>query len=247
MKFLTILLIILSLTGCQSQTTEEQEQTPKVEAPEQVEDAVKEPQNIPESSVAEEQTPPTPPLYEDFQATPQISLFPRAGSFQPEADDGKGFQFWLTYIDHLTRTSGPVQTGTETEPNTSFGYRAIKGLDSIGVFSPIAVSPATSYEVKALMSCDLIEEASAGIGVLEFKEFLWRGEQFSETLAKEHQVGTQQGIKLSGKIEKQVQSFTFTTGPQTRMIHLVFFRDGAQDRNPVVIDDIEIKEIGAER
>lgn len=233
MKFLTILLFILSLTGCQSQTTEEQVVAPKVEVPKQAKTPTQ----------AEEQEPPTPPLFENFQATPQISLFPRAGAFHPEAEDEKGIQFWRTYIDHLTRTSGPTQIGTEAEPNIAFGFRAIKGLDSVGVFSPIAVSPETTYEVKALLSCNLTEGATAGIGVLEFKKFLWIGEQFSETMAKEHQVGTQQGIKLKGNVEKQSQSFTFTTGPRTKMIHLVFFRDGVQDRNPVLIDDIEINEI----
>ncbi len=227
MKFLTILLFLLNLTACQSQTDKAQPQTEKVEL--------------------KEQTPPTPPLYEDFQASPQLSLFPRAGAFRPEDDDEQGLPFWRTYMEHLTRTSGPLKVGAEEDTNIAFGFRAIKGLDSVGVFSPLAVEPGKTYEVKALISCDLTEEASAGIGVLEFKEFLWISDQFSESMAKEHQVGAKQGVKLSGKVEKQQQSFTFTTSPQTKMIHLLFFRDGAQDRNPVVIDDIGIIEVRSEK
>jgi hypothetical protein len=230
MKLLTILLFILSLMACQSQSDNEQAKTAKVEAP-----------RTTEKNISEEPNPPTPPLYEDFQASPKLSLFPRAGSFRPEDDDKEGLPYWSTYIEHLTRTSGPLKTGAETESNIAFGFRAIKGIDSVGLFSPIAVEPGTTYEVTAVFSCDLIEEASAGIGVLEFNQFLWIGDQFSESMAKEHQTGAQQGVKLSGKVESQQQSFTFTTGPQTKMIHLVFFRDGAQDRNPVVIDDIGIR------
>jgi len=247
MKYLTILLLLLSLTACQSQTGDEKKNTPNIEPAKQVENPAKTPV---EGTTAEQhqpteevQQPPTPPLSENFQAAPQLSLFPRAGAFRPEDDDEKGLQFWRTYIDHLSRTSGPIKTGVDTDSNIAFGFRAIKGLDSVGVFSPIAVTPGTRYEVKASINCDLTEGASAGIGVLEFDEFLWIGEQFSESMAKQHQVGSQQGIKLSGKTEKQEQSFNFTTGPKTNMIHLLFFRDGTQDRNPVVIDDIALNEI----
>jgi len=249
MKFLTILLILLSLAACQSQTGEEKNNTAKIAAPVPAGGDIKAPQETPtetqETATEEQQTPPAPPLFENFQATPKLSLFPRAGAFRPEDDDDKGLPYWRTYIDHLIRTSGPMKTDDNAEGNLAFGFRAVKGLDSVGLFSPLAVKPDTTYEVRTNFSCDLIKGASAGIGILEFDEFMWIGDQYPESLSKEHQVGSQTGISLTGLVKKQEQKFTFTTGPKTKMIHLLFFRDGEHDRNPVIIDDIGIKEAGS--
>jgi len=48
-------------------------------------------------------------------------------------------------------------------------------------------------------------------------------------------------VKLRGDHKGTAQSFTFRTGPQTRMIHLVFFREGIPSRDSIAIDDIEIR------
>ncbi len=249
-----VLLLLLSLTACQSQTGEEPAKTVATAPVKTAEpDTRARPERAPAVASAEpqkleaaQQPPPAPPVSEDFQAQPQLSLFPRAGAFRPEDNDAEGLQFWRTYIDHLMRTSGPLKPGGEKDPDIAFGFRAIKGLESVGLFSPLAVKPDTTYEVGARISCDLNANASAGIGVLEFDKFLWIGEQYPESLAKKHQVGSRQLRKLSGKLENSKQRATFTTGPKTAMIHLVFFRDGEQDRNPVVIDDIEIMETGVQ-
>jgi len=250
MKNLLILLLFctLPLMACQSKKEEPATTAPKstagdsaLKAPETLAEAVS--KDAPVASI-EEQSPPTPPLFENFQGEPQLSLFPRAGTYRPADDDSEGLQFWRTYIEHLLRTSGPLKAAEESD-NVKFGFRAIKGIDSVGIFSPIAVKPVTRYRVSALLSCDLVEGASAGIGVLEFDKFQWIGEQFSESMVKDYQRGSQPGITLRGKVENQPQSFDFTTGTETGMIHLVFFREGPQDRNPVLIDDIRIEELPA--
>lgn len=194
-------------------------------------------------SEIEKQTPPAPPLSEDFQGKPKLSLFPRAGTYRPEDDNAKGIKFWLTYIDHLRRTSGPIKPDGDKSDNIAFAFRPIKGLDSVGYFSPIAVKPSTTYAVSARFNCDLPEGATAGVGVLEFDRFQWIGEQFSQSLAQKHQLASQPGISLSGKVDNKVEKFTFTTGAKTGMIHLVFFREGKHDRKPVIFDDISIKEV----
>ncbi len=57
---------------------------------------------------AEERSdPPAPPIFEDFEGMPQLSLFPRAGDYRPEDGDEK-LPYWATFIDHLRRTSGVV-------------------------------------------------------------------------------------------------------------------------------------------
>ncbi len=84
------------------------------------------------------------------------------------------------------------------------------------------------------------EGASAGIGVLEFDQFLWIGEQYSEETFKKHYRGVHEGRRVTGK-PTGLQGFTFTTGPDTRMIHLVLFREGTHDRNSLMFDNISIK------
>lgn len=180
--------------------------------------------------------PPAPPISEDFEGEPKLSLFPRAGDFAPEEDDKEAMGYWLTFIDHLLRISGPVKK----EGGRAFAIRGIKTIDSVGFFAPLAVEPSSEYRVTYRVWCKLPKSAATGIGYLEFNEFLWIGEQFQQSLSQKHFRGAREGVRLTGKQEGKAQQFTFRSGPETRMIHLVFFIEGQTDRDPVIIDDIEI-------
>ena len=184
--------------------------------------------------------PPTPPIFETFQEKPVLSLFPRAGDYRP-AQDSENFAYWVTFIDHLSRTSGLVESKDE-RANRAWAFRSIDTIDSVGYFSPLAVEPATRYRVSFRLQTDLPEGASAGVGILEFDEFLWIGEQFSEEEVEEHQRDARDGMRLSGSVRlDDVQSFEFVTGPETRMIHLVLFREGPHNRTPLIFDDIRVE------
>jgi len=180
--------------------------------------------------------PPSPPIKEDFEGEPKLSLFPRAGDFAPEDDDKEAAGYWLTFIDHLLRISGPVKK----DEGRAFAIRGIKTITSVGFFAPLAVEPDTEYRVSYRVWCKLPKGAATGIGYLEFNEFLWIGEQFQQSLSQKHFRGASEGVRLTGKQDGKVQQFSFRSGPETRMIHLVFFIEGETDRDPVVIDDIEI-------
>ena len=180
--------------------------------------------------------PPTPPIKEDFEGEPKLSLFPRAGDFAPEDDDKEAAGYWLTFIDHLLRISGPVKK----DEGRAFAIRGIKTITSVGFFAPLAVEPDSEYRVSYRVWCKLPKGAATGIGYLEFNEFLWIGEQFQQSLSQKHFRGAREGLRLTGKQDGKVQQFTFRSGPETRMIHLVFFIEGETDRDPVIIDDIEI-------
>lgn len=182
--------------------------------------------------------PPAPPLHEDFEGEPKLSLFPRVGDFRPEDSDKEGMSYWLTFIDHLVRTSGPVRG----KNGTAYALRGIKGIDSVGLFSPLAVKPETDYHVTFRFWGKLPKGGQSGVGVLEFDEFLWVGEQYPRSLSEKHFQLSQIGTQLTGKHDGTTQNFTFRTGSKTRMIHLVFFREGTPDREPVIIDDIDIRE-----
>jgi len=210
------------------------EQTPPaVEQP-----AVTPTESAPGAPPPSQPAPPTPPLFEDFQGEPQISLFPRVGPARPEQDDDS-YPFWATYLDHLKRTSGV--SGNNVEVNRAFSIRSIKGLDSVGWFSPMAVEPGTSYRVSAKFLADLPEGATCGIGVIEYDRFLWIGDQFTRQQIAEHQRDARILITLSGKFAWQPQGTSFTTGSDTRMIHLLLFRDGPDGKEPVLFDDVRIE------
>jgi hypothetical protein len=190
-----------------------------------------------------EPTPPGVPVTENFEKEPQLSLFARVASFRPADDDSEGLGFWTTYIDHIQRTSG-MRPKSGRDNSNGWTIHGIKGLSSVAFFAPLAVKPSTRYHVSFDFKGELPKGASAGIGVLEFREFLWIGEQFTEELSKKYQSGAFPGITVKNKDAWQNYSFDFTTSPQAGMVHLILFRDGNMDREkPVFFDNIAMTEI----
>lgn len=233
MRFLPLpaycLFLSLLLAACD---THQPTETPKTPAPKVATPA-------PESTGA---TPPAPPVSESFDGEPQLNLFPRAGGFRPEDDNAEGLGIWSAYIDHIQRTSGMA---AKAGRNQSAGWllHGIKGLDSVAFFAPLAVKPNTTYRVTFDFKGELPKGASAGIGVIEYDQFLWISEQFAESMQKKHQTATYPGTSLTTKSDWRTQTFTFTTSPRAGMIHLVLFREGPMDREkPVFFDNIAIQE-----
>jgi len=190
-----------------------------------------------------EPTPPGVPVTETFEREPQLSLFARVASYRPADDDSEALGFWTTYIDHIQRTSG-MRPQSGRDNSNGWVIHGIKGLTSVAFFAPLAVKPATRYHVSFDFKGELPKDASAGIGALEFKEFLWIGEQFTEELSKKYQSSVFPGIVVKSKSDWQSYSFDFTTSAQAGMIHLILYRDGNMDREkPVFFDNIAITEI----
>lgn len=184
---------------------------------------------------------PGPPVLETFQGAPQLSLFPRLGDFRP-ADGDERLAYWRTYREHLLKTSGMVEADP-VSGNKIFIFRGIKGIDSVGHFAPLAVKPNTNYRVGLKLKAELPEGASTGIGVLEYKQFLWIGEQYTERQHQQFFLNHQELLRVNRTEDWQSFQFDFTSGPQTRMIHLVLFREGpATDRKPVLVDNISVLE-----
>jgi len=188
-------------------------------------------------------TPPTPPIGENFESVPQLSFFPRLGDFRPEQDE-EGYPYWNSFIEHIVKTSGLI-SDPDGGSRRCWSLRGVGNLESIGFFTPLAVEPGQRYRVSARMRTQFTNTATAGIGVLEFREFLWIGEQFSAALMQEYALGASEGTRLTGIHPWQKVSFDFTTSPETRMIHLVLFREGPMDRNPALFDDIAIVPVPA--
>jgi len=182
--------------------------------------------------------PPTPPIREDFESEPKLSLFPRVAGTRPQEQE-EGYPYWSSFIEHVARTSGPIMDNTP-ESKRCWALRGIGSIDSVGFFAPLAVKPATRYQVTARIKTDLADGASAGIGVIEFSKFLWVGEQFTEAQLQQYALRNVEGVRLTGKRDWTPVSFELTTGDQTGMIHLILFREGAKDRNPVLFDDIAV-------
>lgn len=229
MRYLSLLLIFLFVSGCEGR----RDTAPALLEKTATEPVIGEPEPPP---------PPKPPMLETFDGEPQLSLFPRVGAFRPEDGDQEGSSFWLTYIDHLLRTSGAID-GAGRSGGRAWALRSLSGIDSVAFFSPLAVEPLTTYRVRFAFRGELPQGGSAGVGILEFDNFLWIGEQFPQTLQQKHQTGAHPGISLQGgNIDWAEQGFQFTTSAHTRMVHLILFRDGAADRqHSVFFDDIAIE------
>ena len=181
--------------------------------------------------------PPRPPIREDFQGEPQLPLFPRVGDFQPPPGS-KRHLLWRDAIDHLVKVTGVAENAADG--SRGWVFRSIQSIDSLGYFSPVAVAPGKIYQVTFKLIADLPEGASAGVDILEFDEFLWTSEQYTEEIFSKHFLGKIEGRRLTGR-GHGIQSFAFATGPETRMVHLVLFRDGTHDLNSLMFDDIEIR------
>lgn len=190
-----------------------------------------------------EQEQPKTPVFENFQGAPQLSLFPRAGDFRP-ADDSDRLPYWNTFIEHLVKVTGVAED--QATGSRSWVFRSINSIGSLGYFSPLGVEPRTAYQVSFILEAELSEGASAGIGIIEFNKFLWIPGQYTEETFKQHFRGTHEGKRLTGTIKGE-HTFTFTTGPETHMVHVVLFREGPHDRNSVKFDDIRIEAVKGER
>lgn len=196
-----------------------------------------------DGSPSAEQIPPTPPISENFEGQPQLSLFPRIGNVRPE-ESTEEFRFWTSFIDHLNRTSG-IAADTRPDSKRCWSLRGIGDLESVAFFAPLAVEPSARYRISARLKTVLPEGAAAGLGVLEFREFLWIGEQFTAAQMQQYGLHATQGTKLTGKNDWTEATFDFETGPETRMIHLLLFREGTKDREPVFFDDISVEPLPA--
>jgi hypothetical protein len=181
-------------------------------------------------------TPPGPPLVENFQAAPQLRLFPWVGDFRPEIGDGQQTH-WKTLIDQLV--NGTSIAEDQATGSRAWVFRGIEDSSSSGYFAPLRVEPQTTYQVFFKLSADLHKGSAAGIRIIEFDEFLWIGEQYTEEQYRTHYRGVHGGKRLTGKVSGQ-QSITFTTGPDTHMVHLVLFREGTHDGSSSMFDDIQI-------
>jgi hypothetical protein len=229
--------VLAFLAGCQEEisppATSSREQAPSPV----VEEKVPEPSQGPVGTEPVDKQPPRPPLREDFQGEPKLPLFPRVGEFQPPSGSERHLD-WRNFIDQLVKVTGVAENAADG--SRGWVFRSIKSVDSLGYFSPVAVEPNKIYQVSFKLIADLPEGASAGMGILEFDEFLWTGEQYTEESYIKHFLGGHEGRRLTGK-GHGIQAFAFTTGPETRMVHLVLFRDGTHDLNSLMFDDIEIR------
>jgi hypothetical protein len=242
--FASLCLSLFFAYGCQEEVPQPVEIPPQstqkdAEAAKELTTVSGQATSLEENNAQTEQTnpePPKPPIFEDFQESPKLSLFPRAGDFRP-ADDSDRLPYWNTFIEHLIKVTGVAEE--QSSGRRGWTFRSINTIDSVGFFSPLAVEPQSTYQVSFRLTTELPEGASAGIGVLEFNQFLWIPSQYTEELHNKHYRGIHEGKRVTGTSSDK-HTFTFTTGPETRMIHLVLFREGAHDRNSLMFDDIEI-------
>jgi len=227
---------LLALTACDSPPA------PPASTTKPVATAAKESLAAPEQPTgdSEQPRPPAPPLNENFDGDPQLSIFPRVGEVRPDPADSQQTGIWAAYIDHLLRTSA-IAPGEGGSKDRALTFKGFQGVESLGFFAPLAVKPATRYTISFDCRGDLAEGVNAGIGVMEYREFLWIGEQFTRSENEKYLVGRQEGARAQGSKTMQNYQFSFQTGNETRMIHIVLYLDGMNGNNPVFFDNIRIE------
>lgn len=247
--FFACLTMLACLAGCREEAPRNVSDNGQENAREIIVEQVSAPQKdmvAEQVSVPEQQTvaaeaggkqPPRPPLREDFKGEPQLPLFPRVGEFQPPSGSER-FAAWRASIQQLVKVTGVAEN--QADGSRGWVFRSINTTDALGFFSPIAVKPGRIYQVTFKLLADLPAGASAGIRILEFDEFLWIAEQYTEETYTRHFRGAQEGRRLTGR-GHGIQTFAFSTGPETRMVHLFLFREGPHDDNSLMFNDIEIR------
>lgn len=234
----TIVLLCLSGVACRSEDKTAPLSTPI--APQEEQEADKRPETKATDQAA---TPPGIPVTESFDREPQLSLFARVARYRPSNDDREGLGSWTNQIDLIQRTSG-MRPKSGRDDSNGWVIHGIEGISPVSFFAPLAVKPATRYHITFDFKGDFPQGASAGVSILEFKEFLWIGNQFTEELNQKYQSGATAGITIKSKGDWQRHSFFFTTSPQTGMIHIILSRDGVMDEEkPVFFDNITINEV----
>jgi hypothetical protein len=235
--FFACLVLLAFLAGCREETPRTAAHSRQEEAKTLVVEKVSAPAQVNVGTEAADRQPPQPPLREDFQGEPKLPFFPRVGDFQPPRDS-QHHPRWRALINQLVKVTGVAENAADG--SRGWVFRSIDSSGSLGYFSPVAVEPDRIYQVTFKLIANLPPGASAGISILEFDEFLWIGEQYTEETYEKHFSGKREGRRLTGK-GHGIQTFAFSTGPETRMVHLVLFRAGTHDGNSLMFDDIEIR------
>ena len=235
--FFAYLTMLVCLAGCREEAPSKGLDNGQEDSRPMVAKHVSAPKQETEAAEAVGKQPPQPPLREDFQGEPQLALFPRVGNFQPPSGSER-LPEWRAAIEQLVKVTGVAEN--QADGSRGWVFRSINGTDLLGFFSPIAVKPGRNYQVTFKLIADLPAGASAGIGILEFDKFLWIAEQYTEETYTRHFRGAHEGRRLTGR-GHGIQAFAFSTGPETRMVHLVLFREGTHDDNSLMFDDIEIR------
>ena len=114
--FASLCLSLFFASGCQEEVKQPVEIPPQSaqknkEAAKELMAASEQATSIEEKSSQTEQTnqePPRPPIFEDFQGAPQLTLFPRAGDFRPEEGSDR-LPYWNTFIEHLIKVTGVAE------------------------------------------------------------------------------------------------------------------------------------------
>lgn len=181
--------------------------------------------------------PPAPPIFETFDSEPQLSLFPRIGESRPVNEK---IDYWQKHIDAFLETSGFAQ-GKGVNGSNGWTLRGSKSFVSSGFFSPLSVERKTNYRLSFDSKADLQEGGQVRVVVLEFREFQWIGEQYSQNQLDNNLIKSRSGFIVKGKHNWERHNFDFTTTSNTGMIHVSLLFEGKQNTGRAFFDNIRIE------
>jgi hypothetical protein len=129
--------------------------------------------------------------------------------------------------------------------NDSVGLviNGIKGLSSVGYSTPIIVEPSRNYRVEFWMKSGMGNDEEGGVGYLEYDTLIPTRQQLTQVENARHIVGGEDSVRIKGEHGWKKFTFDFTTGPESEMVHVFFYREGDPGPGPLIFDDISIRVI----
>jgi hypothetical protein len=174
----------------------------------------------------------------------QLLLLPGAGGYRPADNDDKNRLLWTASIAYLTRISGLLEDSGRGG-SRALGLRNLQGVpvSSVSYFAPVAAKASATYRVDFWLRSEMNRGGEGGVGVLEFDVFRLEENQFTRSFNDQHLLRARDQVRIKGPTQWTNHSFSFETTPETKMFHLLFYREGSSDGDAVVFDDVVIEEI----
>ena len=184
-------------------------------------------------------------VHEDFEASPQLPLIPRVAGidFGVDGSDQDRVAMRAAYELLFTRVSG-VAPGMGLGGSAGLVLRWVPMSSLVGYAIPQVVKPSARYRVGWSMLNGALQPGEAvSVVVEQFDTVEATGMQFMMSYVNTHSVHRETMAQIDAAQPWTRHGFEFSTTPNTHMVHIVFFRSGAPNPEPVRFDDFTVEDV----
>jgi spermidine synthase len=179
---------------------------------------------------------------EDFEGGGASSaLFPLLGNLAPGNGNREQTAVWEGYSDYFAAVSG-VFRGVGISGSRGLAVRSLPDVGTVAWLMPVMVHPSRSYTVDFSMKSELFWGGEGGVGWMAFDTSVTTPEEMTGIPFGAHLLQKQDAVRIRGAKDWNRYTFSFETPPGSQMVCLVFYREGLNEPEPLVFDDIRIRE-----